>query len=52
MWTLDYQEPKKGDEPKPVLTLEKSNYGRRGAVVWLSICNKGVWSEDEVENGI
>ena len=45
MWTLDYKEPARGEDSKPALTLEKSNYGRRGATVWLEICNKGVWAE-------
>ena len=46
MWTLDYKEPAKGEDAKPALTLEKSNYGRRGATIWLEICDKGVWSEN------
>ena len=33
----------------PALTLEKSNYGRRGARIWLQICNKGVWAEASTE---
>lgn len=45
MWTLDYKEPAKGEDAKPALTLGKSNYGRRGATIWLEICNKGVWAE-------
>ncbi len=45
MWTLDYKEPAKGEDAKPALTLEKSNYGRRGATIWLEICSKGVWAE-------
>ena len=49
MWTLDYKEPAKGEDAKPALTLEKSNYGRRGATIWLEICNKGVWAEAETE---
>ena len=49
MWTLDYKEPRKGEDAVPALTLEKSNYGRRGARVWLEICGKGVWAETAVE---
>ena len=49
MWTLDYKEPSKGEDALPALTLEKSNYGRRGARVWLEICGKGVWAETAIE---
>ena len=45
MWTLDYKAPRKDADAEPALTLEKSNYGRRGARVWLEICDKGVWAE-------
>ena len=47
MWTLDYRKPTKEGDALPALTLEKSNYGRRGARVWLEICNKGVWAETQ-----
>ena len=49
MWTLDYEEPSKGEDAIPALTLEKSNYGRRGSRIWLEICNKGVWAEASTE---
>lgn len=48
MWTLEYSTSRAGgspDEPVPLLSCVKSNYGRIPPAIKLGICDKGVWSE-------